>query len=137
LDPIEVLRRAATAAMIGDYEAALVDYIWLHEHSVAHSSSFSGVRRSFALYYWMDLAKVYPNALAALDAAHQKITDRFLAGEPDISLLLDLCAMNDCKGTPEVTSAIFSQMAQQFPSTAEFYRKARPSMFGGGTLRNA
>ena len=48
------------------YQEALKRHVWFHEHAIEHDPGMSGVRLSFALSAWRDLAEVYPPAKKAL-----------------------------------------------------------------------
>ena len=71
-DPQEILNQAQIDKDRGKYVAALEKHVWFHEHALEYDRSFYGVRLSFALAYWVELAEVYKPALSALIA----ISDR-------------------------------------------------------------
>src|SRR4051812_29867743 len=61
----ERLHSGRTATHEGRFEEALSQFIWFHEHSLEEDRAYLGVRLSFALSYWMELAERYPPARAA------------------------------------------------------------------------
>jgi hypothetical protein len=71
-EPSAALREAATCRQAKQYERALLIHAWLQDKSLAKQPSFYGVRLSFALAEWKELAKEHPPAQQAID-------DRFTA----------------------------------------------------------
>lgn len=70
----ERYKNAHEAARDGRYEEALREHIWFHDHALAKQPSLYGVRLSYALADWVDFGKVYPPALAALQAVRDAKT---------------------------------------------------------------
>jgi len=66
IDPRQVLDSARDNARNGRHAEALEDFIWFHDNALKHAPNLRGVRSSFALLYWHDLARGYPPAGAAL-----------------------------------------------------------------------
>lgn len=56
----ERLKVARAATREGNHETALRELIWFHDHSLEEDPALCGVRLSFALSYWMEVAQVYP-----------------------------------------------------------------------------
>src|SRR5213078_5135076 len=81
--PDQRLKQAVAASRAGRYEEALRGYIWFHEHALEHDRAFYGVRLSFALAYWMELALAYPPALAALQAVRDQKIELLRTGRGD------------------------------------------------------
>lgn len=68
-DPGEVLNSARNSFKKEDYPDALEKYIWFFENStVINKAAYTGVRRSYCLGEWADLASIYPPALETLIA---------------------------------------------------------------------
>lgn len=72
MHPTEALTRARAAAAAGRHAEALRDLLWFHEHALDLEPSLYGLRLSFALGAWKDLADVYPPAMAELRAAKRR-----------------------------------------------------------------
>jgi len=68
-DPSDILKQASNDTRSGNYKDALSKHIWFHENALEYRQSLTGVRLSFALGDWHDLAKKYPPAMRALVAA--------------------------------------------------------------------
>jgi hypothetical protein len=75
-DPTEILHEAEEDARAGRHETALAKHLWFHRNALRYESALSGVRLSFALASWAELAEKYPPAMAALKAER----DTALAG---------------------------------------------------------
>ncbi len=66
INPQEILNSATDDRASGDYETALQKHIWFHNNVLKYERSYYGVRLSFALSYWVELANEYSPALDAL-----------------------------------------------------------------------
>jgi hypothetical protein len=67
-DPEKILREAQDDAAAGRYADALAKHVWFHQNALTHAPGMYGVRLSFALSYWKELAAAYPPALTKLEA---------------------------------------------------------------------
>jgi hypothetical protein len=125
-DPQQILQdaRSDTKALL--YDDALAKFVWFHHHALEHNRALSGVRLSFALGYWHELAKQHPPALAAMkherDDARQKVGDRQNPRES----FADFAALNRELGETRQTRDLFveveskdSKLAQQIFSLAK------------------
>lgn len=118
MDPCERLQRGREAAAAGRYEEALRDYIWFHEHALEHEPSLYGVRLSFALWYWMELASEYPQARAALKRIRDEKTARLLGGETHRDLFHDVESINEKLENEEATYELFAALDKAKPDFA-------------------
>lgn len=118
MDPRERLQRGQEAAAAGRYEEALRDYIWFHEHALEHEPSLYGVRLSFALWYWMELASEYPQARAALKRIRDEKTARVLGGETHRDLFHDVGSINEKLENEEATYELFAALDKAKPDFA-------------------
>lgn len=64
----------------GQFEIALQKHRWYHDHAIEHEPGQYGVRLSFALTFWHQLAKVHPPAMAELTATRDKAAENARAG---------------------------------------------------------
>lgn len=85
----QLLDEAQDDADAGRHAEALRKYRWFHANALKYDQGMAGVRLSFALGAWLELAKKHPPAMAELkrirDAAERKvlrISDKFLVFEP-------------------------------------------------------
>jgi len=67
IDPHSILSSAVDDRVSKNYKTALQKQLWFHHNVLEHNRSFYGVRLSFALSYWVELANEYPPALKALE----------------------------------------------------------------------
>src|SRR5260221_6412353 len=64
----------------GRYEEALQRHLWLHQHGLESDPAYSGVRLSFWLSDWLELARRYPKAKQALIEIRDRDTSTLAAG---------------------------------------------------------
>lgn len=127
------LHEAVALADQGKYEEALQKHLWFHEHAVEADPSLSGVRVSFALAYWADLAKKYPPALAALKQIRDENTARLLKGEGNWALLFEVDSINDSLGEPQATVELFKKIDAANPDfAASIYSGASRRLVSAG-----
>jgi len=78
-DPFAILREAKADATRGHYKVALAKQLWYHENAEKLAPGQSGVRRSSALSYWLELGEAYPPALKKMrqvcDETEKRIRD--------------------------------------------------------------
>jgi hypothetical protein len=115
----ERLHAAHLGTLQGKYAEALSEYVWFHHHALAERRSLYGVRLSFALAHWKDLAEVYPPALAALHEVLDDKRRRLLSGEHDRELFHDVEALNRCLGASVETSKLFGVLDREAPKFAQ------------------
>jgi hypothetical protein len=118
MDPHARLQRGQEAAAAGRYEDALRDYIWFHEHALEHEPSLYGVRLSFALWYWMELANEYPEARTALKRIRDEKTARLLHGDTNRDLFHDVASINERLENEEATYELFATLEKAKPDFA-------------------
>jgi hypothetical protein len=118
MDPSARLQRGQEAAAAGRYEDALRDYIWFHEHALEHEPSLYGVRLSFALWYWIELANEYPEARIALKRVRDEKTARLLNGDTNRDLFHDVESINDRLENEEATYELFATLEKAKPDFA-------------------
>ena len=118
MDPRARLQRGQEAAAAGRYEDALRDYIWFHEHALEHEPSLYGVRLSFALWYWIELAHVYPQARTALRRIRDEKTARLLNGDAHRDLFHDVESINERLENEEATYELFGALEKARPDFA-------------------
>lgn len=114
----ERLQAARMAAQEGRFSEALSEYIWFHEHALEERPSLHGVRLSFALGYWLELAEQYPPARAALQSVLDEKTARLERGDQDWELFNDVTAINRESGKDEATYDLFVLINKANPAFA-------------------
>ncbi|MFT3735492.1 MAG: hypothetical protein QM776_10775 [Rhodocyclaceae bacterium] len=115
----ERLRAARLGALNGQYAEALAEYVWFHHNALAEQPSLYGVRLSFALAYWKELAEIYPPAMMALHQTRAEKLQRLRAGELDRELLHDVEAINSHLDADSETAELFEALDRDHPEFAQ------------------
>jgi len=120
------LKMARDAAEAGRYAEALEGYVWFHHNALKENYELRGVRLSFALSYWMDLAGVYPPARQALKEIRDEKVSSLIHGADDLQLFKDVESINQYLGNAEATYDLFCAVNER---NREFAREcARVAM---------
>ena len=119
MDPGQVLEQARQATFEGRHEEALRHLIWFHEHALDYDRAHYGVRLSFALGYWADLAKVYAHAKRALQSAKSHAASELLEGRGNRDLFHDVASINRELRRPVDTYKLFRALRKQQPALAQ------------------
>jgi len=114
----ERLRQGQEAAAAGRFKEALREYVWFHEHALAHDQSYYGVRLSFALGYWMDLAKDYPPAERKLRSIRDRKSRLLVGGKGSRDLFHDVDSINQCLGEGAETYQLLRTLESRSPVLA-------------------
>ena len=125
-DPQTILNEAQADAQAKRYEIALAKQVWFHENALKLNQGMTGVRLSFALANWESLGRVYPPALAKLQAIRDGLQERALKGEDLMNGFADLAAINRTLGEDSRTSEAFRALDTLNPKAAKmaiFYVK--------------
>jgi hypothetical protein len=112
------LRLARLSVLDGKYEDALSTYVWFHHHALDEEPALYGVRLSFALSHWLELAAIYPPALVALQEIRDDKTSRLISGELDRTLFHDVCSINHYLSANAETVRLFEQLDCSHPHFA-------------------
>lgn len=129
-DPGQILDSVHEDRKQGNYADALAKHLWIHDNILKIDNSYYGVRLSFALMYWHELAQVYPPAMEAFE--------RKLAEAKKRSILNDSCcdegiheyiAFNRTLGRHSDTAEFFEWLSLNNPNQARRYINiAKPSL---------
>lgn len=138
MDPRARLQRGLESAAAGRYEDALRDYIWFHENALEHEPSLYGVRLSFALWYWIELANEYPEARRALKRIRDEKTARLLNGDTSRDLFHDVESINERLENEEATYELFTALEKANPDFADICADlAMPAIVKAGDFEMA
>lgn len=118
MDPRTRLTKGREAASAGRHAEALRDYVWFHHHALKHDRAFYGVRLSFALSYWMELAEAYPEARTTLERIRNEKTRVLSRGEGDRGLFHDVASINEHLGGEPATYELFRELERRSPELA-------------------
>lgn len=112
------------------YKEALERYIWFQDHALEYNKAMSGVRLSFALSYWKELAEVYPPAMIALIEMRDIKTKAILDSNASIKLFADVVGLNRTLGEANKTIELFESIRQLHPDKSQYcWFYARDALF--------
>jgi tetratricopeptide (TPR) repeat protein/tRNA A-37 threonylcarbamoyl transferase component Bud32 len=121
----QILADAKKLADDGRHEEALQRHLWYHNHALDYGPGHVGVRLSFALSYWMDLAQHYPKARQALIEIRDRGANEFARGGGSADLFMEASRINEQLGEPNATYALFKSIQSRDPKLArQCYRLA-------------
>ena len=128
-NPQDILQTARGDTNSGAYEDALVKFLWFHEHALQIDPGLTGVRLSFAVSYWLKLARVYPPALEAFFRTRDQAETAFREGPADFDLFAEIAALNEYVGQRVRTADLFEEVANTNPAGAQrIYHVAERSL---------
>ncbi|MEM9412397.1 MAG: hypothetical protein AAGA30_14885 [Planctomycetota bacterium] len=128
-DPNKVLDEAQEDTRAGRYEDALKKFVWFHENALTFEPAMVGVRLSFALGYWGQLAQEYPPAKAKLVEFRDEAKKDILAGKKVFQTFSDFEAINRQLGQSEKTKDVFVELDKSNPKIAKnIFRLAKKSL---------
>jgi len=131
-DPQQILREAVDDAAARRYDVALEKQLWFHKNALRYNGGLAGVRLSFALGYWRQLADVYPPGLDALKRTRDEAWSAIVSGA-DTTVALpsfrDFAALNRTLGEESRTAVTFAQLDREKPEVAlRVAAAARPAL---------
>ena len=130
INPSDVLNSARQDRASGEYESALQKHLWYHHNALKHDRSLYGVRLSFALSDWGDLASKYPPALTALLEEREIAEGKARDGVDGYSdAFHDFAAINRQFDEHEPVVQLFKYLDRELPESAKKnVRSARLSL---------
>ena len=132
-DPFAILNGARADTASGEHARALAQFLWFHHNVLRINESFAGVRLSFALADWQELARVYPPAREALVRTRDETAAAFAAEPTRFELFHDLSALNQRLGDELRTADAFARAAEADPEAARrLYHVAEPALIAAG-----
>jgi len=128
-DPSAILKEAQADTRTGNYEQALAKHVWYHENALTYQPAQSGVRLSFALMYWKQLADAYPAALFKLMEIREKAIFDVLGGANARAAFQELTAINRTLKEEQRTVETFVSLHEKNASAAkQVYPLAQPAL---------
>lgn len=117
--PTVILREATADARSGNYERALAKHVWYHENALKIDDAEFGVRLSFALSYWLDLAKQYPPALEKLKEIRDATRAKVLESNDPFESFSDVAAIDRVLKEDAKTIDLFQTLDKNDPAKAK------------------
>ncbi|MCA9140941.1 MAG: hypothetical protein KDB00_29420 [Planctomycetales bacterium] len=108
-NPDAILDEAQADTQAGRYKIALAKHVWFHENSLSIEPSLYGVRLSFALSDWIELAKQYPPALSKLKEIRDKAKENVVAQKKVRESFHEMESINDHLGEHSKTREFFEK----------------------------
>lgn len=105
----------------GKHDEALLRHIWFHENALKHDRGMGGVRRSFALTEWNELAQVFPPALVALVSTRNATAQEIEKSGGTFDLFQDVAAIDCTLDQRANTVKLFAKISEKFPAKAKRY----------------
>jgi hypothetical protein len=117
-NPDKILTEAQDDAAAGRYTDALAKHVWFHENALKYAPAMYGVRLSFALSYWANLAGVYPPALTKLKAVRDEAGTAVREGSDTRHAFHDFASINRALKEQERTKDLFLWLDVNKPDVA-------------------
>jgi hypothetical protein len=102
----------------GRYGEALREFEWFHHHALEEEPALRGVRLSYALESWLDLGRIYPEAMDSLLSVRDSKTRQLVQGTRTWDLFHDVVAINETLDQAIATYELFVAIRQQAPEFA-------------------
>ncbi|MCG8653395.1 MAG: hypothetical protein MI861_26385 [Pirellulales bacterium] len=128
-NPSVILDEAERDAADGNYSVALAKHAWFHNHALEYSPALYGVRLSFALSSWIELAKDYPPALTKLKSIRDQTAAKLVEDDNPGPLFHDFASINSALGEERKTVAFFKRLHKDKPDLASVvFLVAKPTL---------
>jgi hypothetical protein len=112
---------------------ALAKHLWFHKHAARLRQGLSGVRRSYALHAWRDLAEKYPPAMKALVKARNEAQRAVWKRRDPWPSFADVRSINEYLEEPDRTVSLFRALHKRSPRrAARVYHGAEEALFRAG-----
>ena len=118
-NPTAILQEARDDAQAKNYEIALAKHVWYHENALAIEPAQYGVRLSFALSYWAELAKDYPPALTKMKEIRNQEKKNLMEGKNVRDSFHAMSAFNQQLDEQTETKQVFEILDQKHPKIAK------------------
>lgn len=115
----KALEAARDFADAGEYAKALERHEWYHKNALRINPAQYGVRLSFALSDWKELADKYPPALASLKAIRDADVKELEAGTGNRENFHDVVSINERIGEEAATVTLFKSLDAKQPALAK------------------
>jgi hypothetical protein len=130
---LEILKSAVSDTRDGYHDQALTKFLWFHHNALRHNSAFVGVRLSYALNCWRELASVYAPARVAFIRTRDETEAAFRNDPSSFDLFHDLAALNEQLGDGARTTDLFVDIARDDHAAAKrLYLVAESHLIAAG-----
>ena len=118
-DMMKYLKDTVQLAQDGKNPEALTRFIWLYNHALEHDSAFYGVRLSYLLADWKELADKYPPALKALQDVSNRETELIKNGTGTNETFYEVVSINRVLEGEEKSIELFVLIDNKDPELAK------------------
>lgn len=118
-DPSAILREAEADARDRRYADALAKHLWFHHNALKYDAALYGVRLSFALGSWVELAKQHRPAAEALREVRDQAGARIREGKGHHGEFHDFSSINEMLGEERATADLFAWLDRNNPALAK------------------
>ena len=137
-NPRAIHNEARKDRMESRFDDALAKHLWLHREGAKADPAYRGVRLSFALGDWANLAAKHPPALAALNLARDTAEADVRSGQEAVASFQDFAAINREMDEPGRTVALFMWIeARDAKLAREVAPFAEHALIEAGDLKTA
>jgi hypothetical protein len=135
-NPSEILHSAVDDTRDGSHKQALAKFLWFHQNALHYDRALYGVRLSFALSDWLDLAAVYPPARDSFIFTRNQTEAAYRLDPSNFDLFTDVAVLNDHLGDGNRTADFFSHVAESDHRAAQrLYHVAEPYLIAAGLFQ--
>jgi hypothetical protein len=135
-DPGELLSEAMLDAAAGRVDLALMKHLWFYKHATRLRPSLLGVRRSYALRAWRDLAENYPPARRALVKVRNEARKAVWKRRDPWHAFADFRSINQYLGEERRTVVLFRALHKRSPRRASrVYHGAEEALYCAGEFK--
>ncbi len=128
-DPRWILREAEADTAAHRNRRALAKHLWFYENALRYEPSLRGVRLSYALESWKQLATAYPPAMVALVRARDNALACFMAGRDASERFQEFAEINRVLGEESRTRDAFLAVDRTDPALARVaFDRALPAL---------
>ena len=111
-DPVEIRAQAEADIEQGRLGLAAEKYLWYHHNALNYQPSLYGVRLSYALNDWRELANKYPPALQDMRLVRDRAEESLRTKSGDFHVFHDFAALNDVLKEDGRTIELFKWLDQ-------------------------
>jgi hypothetical protein len=135
-DPSTILSEAHADTRAGRFPDALAKHVWYHENAIKFDGAQTGVRRSFALAYWNELAERFPPARKKLEECRQESRKRVLANKKVFHDFADFASISKELEKDDETVKLFVALDAKDPQLAkQAYNSAEDALIAAKKYR--
>ena len=132
-DPSTILHEAYADTRARRFDDALAKHVWYHENALKYDDGQTGVRRSFALSHWHELAERFPPAGKKLEDYREEARKQVLAAKKKVFQdFADFAAISRELEKDDEVVKLFVALDEKDPKLArQAYNSAEKALIAG------